>query len=403
MPAVRSARFHSAQVLTAFWIGVTLLVTTISWLLLAGGAARAASTGTCSVPAGARHVASVAGVSVWRQSEPTPASVRREFGAGATYPRYSGCAPGHGPQVLFRDYSGDAVVVRVAGDYVGLLDRGGTESLYLSDLLTGHTASTRSFSPSVQDNGGSEANEPGPLLTWKVASSGWLVYLDQLSDLEGFGTALVAFDESGSTTLDLSTLGNVPGSKGISRVVVKANTVSWRSSVSGAHRVTLSQALLPASLPKPLPSACRLVARSLAKELLGRLSATAPPSPQAPPSGYWPHVRTGTNRSGCAYAAAADSTQTLDVFEQRVTQATVSRQQQAINRNPRDDGALVVPGIAAVLRSGFRAFPSLPEDLRLFVNGVEVDVTTNSAKAAIEIEVAGLAIERALHDAPGAG
>ena len=402
MRAARSARPQPAQVLTVLWIGVALAAAAISWLLLAGGAARAASSGACSVPAGARQVASVGGVKVWRQSAPTPASAHREFGAAATYPSYSGCAPGHAPRVLFRDYSSNAVVVRIAGDYVGLLDRGGTESLSLTDLLTGRTTSTTSFAPSVQDNGGSEANEPGPLLTWKVASSGWLVYLDQLSDLEGFGTALVAFSESGATTLDLSTLGNVPGSKGISRVVVKADTVAWRSSVTGAHRVTLSRALLPASLPKPLPSACQLVPRSLAEKLLGPLSATPPPAPPVPPGGFWPHVRTGTHRGSCAYASAADTSQTLDVTEQRVTPATVSRQQRAINRNPRDDAALVLPGIAAVLRSGFAPFPALPEDLRLFINHIEVDVTTNSPKAAVEIEVAGLVIERALHDAPGA-
>jgi hypothetical protein len=255
------------------WIGVALTVFVACWLFLLGGGARAAGTvrGACSAPAGARRVASVSGVRVWWQSVPTPAGARRKYGARATYPRYSGCAPGHAPRVLFRDYSADKVVVRVAGDYVGLLDRGGTESLYLSDVLTGHTTSTTSFTGSIQDNGGSEANEPGPLVTWVVAPGGWLVYLDTLSDLEGFGMALDAVSESGATTLDLAPSGPSPGigaSPGIGGLVVRGNTVSWRSSFSGAHRVTLNPALLPAGLPEPVPSACELVPRSLARAFL---------------------------------------------------------------------------------------------------------------------------------------
>ena len=402
MRAARSTRSQSAQVATALWIGVALAAAATLWLLFAGGAARAASTGACSTPAGAHQVESAAGVHVWRQSEPTPASARHEFGAGATYPSYSGCAPGHRAQVLLRDYSGDPVVVRIAGDYVGLLDRGGTESLYLSDLLTGRTASTASFAPSVQDNGGSEANEPGPLLTWKVASSGWLVYLDQLSDLEGFGAALVAFNESGATTLDLS-----PDQTQIGRLVVKGNTVSWWSSFSGTHRMTLRQALLPAGLPKPVPSACQLVPRSLAQKLLGPLSATPPPAPPVPPTGFWPHVRTGTNRSSCAYASAIDSSQTLDVTEQRVSPTLVKRQQRAFGNTPRADSALVLPGIAAMLFDSRVAFaPTGQEDLRMFIHGVEVDLVTEygqSADRAVgEIEAAALMVERTLHDAPGA-
>jgi hypothetical protein len=320
--------------------------------------------------------------------------------------------------VLLRDYSADEVSVRIAGDYVGLLDRGGTESLYLSDVLTGHTTSTTSFTGSVQDNGGSEANEPGPLVTWVVAPSGWLVYLDTLSDLEGFGMALDAVSESGATTLDLTPSGPSPGivaspgigaspgiaaSPGIGGLVVRGNTVSWRSSFSGAHRVTLNSALLPAGLPKPVPSACELVPRSLARALLGPLSATAPPPPQVPPAGFWPRARTGTDRSGCAYAAAADPAQTVDVAEQRVTPAIVRQQERAINNTPRADNALVLPGIAAVLGSRIEFPRPGPEDLRLFIRGIEVDVTTNSDRAAGEIEVAGLAIERALHDVPAAG
>ena len=113
---------------------MTVACIAASWLLLGGGAARAAG---CSVPAAAHSVANVAGVHVWSQTVSTPTWARQQYGAGATYPMYSGCAPGHGSQVLLRDYSGDSVVVRIAGDYVGLLDRGGMESLYLSDLLTG--------------------------------------------------------------------------------------------------------------------------------------------------------------------------------------------------------------------------------------------------------------------------
>jgi hypothetical protein len=387
-----------------FLVDVGLAVAVICGVLLVGGPARAAATapGTCKVPTGARRAASVAGVRVWQQAVPTPASVRRQYGAAATYPRYSGCVSGHRPQVLFRDYLGDDVVVRVAGDYVGLLDRGGMESLYLSDLLTGRTTSTTSFTPSVQDNGGSEANEPGPLITWTVTPNGWLVYLDTLSDFEGFGTALDAVAESGATTLDLAAPGPSSGAA-IGGLVVKGKTVSWRSSFSGSHRVTLGPALLPRSLPKRLPSACHLVPPSLARELLGPLAATSPPPPHVPPAGFQPPARTGTDRSGCAYAAAADPTQTLDIAEQRVTPAIVSQQLRAINRTPRADNALVLPGTAAVLDSRIEFLPSGPEDLRLFVHDVEVDLTTNSDRAAHEIEAAGLAIERALHDVPPAG
>lgn len=417
MPTARSFRSQSLRVAEAlglgndridgpaaiFWIAATLVVVVMSCSLLADGAARAAGTGggACSVPAGAHQVASAAGVRVWWQRVPTPAWARHQDGAGATYPRYSGCAPGHGPQVLFSDYTGDGVVVRVAGDYVGLLDRGGTESLYLSDLLTGSTTSTKSFTPSVQDNGGSEANEPGPLLRWTVTPHGWLVYLDTLSDLEGFGTALVAMSQSGATTLDVAALGTM-GSE-ISGVVVKGKTVSWRSSFSGAHRVTLRRGLLPRALPKPTPNACKLVPPSLARELLGPLSATKPPAPPVPPTGFRPAARTGTHPSGCAYAAAADSSQTLAVAEQRVTPAIVSQQERAISRTPHADNALVLPGIAAVLDSKIEFPFSGAEDLRLFIHDIEVDVTTNSNSAADEIEAAGLAIERTLHDVPPAG
>lgn len=329
--------------------------------------------------------------------------MRRQYGR-ATYPLYSGCAAGYGPLVVFHDYSGDAVVVRVAGDYVGLLDRGGTESLYLSNVVTGRTTSTTSFTYSVQDNGGSEANEPGPLVTWRVTSGGWLVYLDTLSDLEGFGSALVAFSESGATTLDLGSTGAISG------LVVSGNSVSWHSSFSGTHRVRLRQALLPGALPKPVPSACELVPPSLARELLGPLSPKSPPPPPVPPTSFWPRVRTGTHRSSCAYAAAADSSQTLGVAEQRVTPAIVSRQERAINNTPRADSALVLPGIAAMLFDSTSVFrPSGPEDLRMFIHGVEVDLTTNyddydpnADRAASELEAAGLVIERALHDAPPA-
>lgn len=383
-------------------IGGALALVAMCWLLLVGGAARAAGTGraVCGVPAGARGVVTGAGVRVWRQRVPTPASVRRLYGR-VSYPRYSGCASGHPSQVLFRDYLGDNVVVRVAGDYVGLLDRGGMESLYLSNVLTGRTTSTKSFTPSVQDNGGSEANEPGPLVTWTVSPSGWLVYLDTLSDFEGFGMALVAFGESGATTLDLAA-GSATGRPEIRSLVVTGKTVSWRSSFSGAHRVKLGPALLPAALPRALPSACELVPRSLARALLGPLSATTPPPPPVPPADFHPPAGTGTNRSNCAYAAAADPTQTLAVAEQRVTPSAVRHQQRAINGTPRADNALVLPGIAAVLGSRIEFSPSGPEDVRLFIHGVEVDVTTNSDRAAREIEAAGLAIERALHDVPPA-
>lgn len=405
MPAVRSARRPSAWAVNVVWVGGGLAVLAISWLLLAGGAAQAAGTGsgTCSVPPGARPVASVDGVRVWSRTMSTPASARRQYGAGPTYPRYEGCAPRHQPHVLFRDYSGDRVVVRVAGDHVGLLDRGGEESLYLSNLLTGRTRSTRSYTPSVQDNGGSEAYEPGPLVTWRVLPSGWLVYLDTLPDAEGFGTALVAFGDSGATTLDLAPLGS--GSREIGGLVARGKTVSWRSSFSGTNRVTLGRSLLPAGLPKPLPNACELVPQSLAAKLLGPLSATAPPAPPVPPAGFWPHVRTGTDQSSCAYAAAADPAQTVDVTEQRVTPAVVSRQEQAISNTPRADSALALPGIAAMLFDSRVAFaPSGPEDLRLFIHGVEVDVTTSGSNSvAHEPEAAGLAIERELHDVPPAG
>lgn len=396
--------------LTVTRVGATLAVAAIFSFLLGHATAQAAAgagNGACSVPAGAHAVASVAGVRVWSESVPTPAPARRQYGAGSTYPRYAGCVAGHQPYVLFRDYPSDGVVVRVAGHYVGLLDRGGSESLYLSNLVAGRTVSTRSYTPSVQDNGGSEANEPGPLITWRVAPSGWLVYLDTLADSEGFGTALVAFGDSGATTLDLAP---VTTPREISGLVVRGKTVSWRSRFSGTHRVTLGRALLPADLPRPLPSACRLVPRSLARRLLGPLSATPPPPPRVPPAGFWPHVRTGTNPSSCAYAAAADTTQTVEVTVQRVTAAIVSRQRQAINNTPRADSALVLPGNAAMLFDSRFAFsPSGPEDLRMFIHGVEVDVTTNygrtndSNAAAREIEVAGLAIERALHDVPPAG
>jgi hypothetical protein len=275
------------------------------------------------------------------------------------------------------------------------------ESLYLSNLLTGRTASTRSFTSSVQDNGGSEANEPGPLRSWKVTSSGWLVYLDTLSDLDGYGTALNAFSESGATTLDLAAPGPT-GGPGISHLVVKGKKVSWRSSFSGQHRVRLRQPLLPAGLPNPVPSACQLVSPSLASQLLGPLSANAPPAPSAPPSSFRPHVRAGTDRSGCAYAAAADTSQTLTVYEQRVTPAIVRRQQRALNNSPRADNQLVLPGVTAILGSMIEFPGSGAEELRLFANDVEVDLTTNSDRAAHELETAGLAIERALHDAPAA-
>lgn len=414
MPAARSARSQSAWAAArgdgaghrvavgapVFHLSAVLAVLATSWLLLSGGAARAAGDGACRVPAGARLVVSVAGVRVWSQTVRSPASARQRYGR-ASYPAYSDCAPGHAPQVLFRDYSGDEVAARVAGDYVGLLDKGGMESLYLSDVLTGRTTSTTSFTPSVQDNGGSEAFEPGPLIAWRVSPGGWLVYLDTLSDGEGSATALVAFTYSGGTTLDLAANSST-GAREIGGLLVRGRTVSWRSGFSGTHRVRLGRTLLPAALPKPLPSACALVPRSLARRLLGPLSTTTPPSPRVPPAGFHPAVRTGTDRSGCAYAAAADSSQTLAVTEQRVAPRVVSRQQRAINSDPRDDNTLALAGIAAVLHSkiGWRGFPpSGPEDMRLFINGIEVDVTTNSARAAGEIKVAGLAVERALHDA----
>jgi hypothetical protein len=387
----------SVQATKSFSFRVTVSSIAASWLLLGGGAARAA---TCTIPAGAHSVADVAGVHVWSQTVTTPMWARQQYGAGATYPRYSGCTPGHGSQVLFRDYSSDGVVMRVAGDYVGLLDRGGMESLYLSDLLTGHRASSTSFTPSVQDDGGSEANEPGPLRSWTVTPSGWLVYLDTLSDLEGYGTALVAFSESGATTIDLAAPGP-SGGPAISGLVVTPKTVSWRSSFSGQHRVRLRRALLPASLPERLPSACQLVSPSLASELLGPLSATAPPAPTGPPN-FRPHVRPGRDRSGCAYAAAADTSQTLIVYEQRVTPAVARHQQRGISYVPRADNQLVLPGNTAVLGSKIEFPSSGTEDLRMFVNGIEVDLVTNSDRAARELEAAGLAIERALHDAPGA-
>jgi hypothetical protein len=382
-----------------------LALVAMAWLPLAGATARAAVTRheACRLPIGARLVASAAGARVWRQSTPTPPWARPQYNARASYPRYSGCLAGHQPRVLFRDYAGDDVVVRIAGDYVGLLDRGGMVSLYLSNLLTGRTTSTRSFTSSLWDLGGSEANEPGPLLSWKVVPSGWLVYLDGLSDFEGFGTALVAFGESGGTTLDLAALAPSPGSA-IGDLVVRGKTVSWRSSFSGTHRVRLGRALLPARLPKPLPTACRLVPRSLARRLLGPLAARSP-APRLRLADFSPRARTGTDRSGCAYAAAADPRQTIAVAEQRVTPAIVSQQQRAINNTPRADDALVLPGIAAVLFRSRATFspPPGPEDLRLFIHGVEVDLmTANSPRAAGEIEAAGLAIERALHDAPPA-
>lgn len=382
-------------------IGVAGAVVAISSLLSVAGTAGAASGGACSVPAGARSVATVGGVRVWSQSTPEPAAMRRQYGR-ATYPRYSGCAAGYPPQVLFNDYAGDPVAVRVAGDYVGLLDRGGTESLYLANVLTGATTNTTSFTDSVQDNGGSEANEPGPLDTWRVASSGWLVYLDTLTDLEGSGTALVAFGEAGATTLDLAPL-SATGTPEIGGLVVRGGTVTWRSSLSGTHRVRLTRALLPGGLPAAVPNACELVPPSLARELLGPLSATPPPSAPVPPTGFWPRVRTGSDRSSCAYAAAADSSETLGVAEQRVMPATVSRQQRAIDNTPRADNALVLPGIAAMLFDSRAVFhPSSPDDLRLFIHGVEVDLTTSSSRVAGELEFAGLVIERELHEAPPA-
>lgn len=381
--------------------GVAVALVAVCWLLLAGGAASAAG-GSCSVPAAAHGVASVAGVRVWWQREPTPASMRRQY--GATYPSYSGCAPGYQPQVLFRDYAGDSVVVRVAGDYVGLLDRGGTESLYLSDLVSGRTTSTRSFTPSVQDNGGSEANEPGPLVSWTVTSGGWLVYLDTLSDAEGYGMALVAFDQSGGTTLDL-----VPTSSGapeIRNLSVNGETVSWSSSFSGKHRMKLRSSLLPTGLPTPLPNACQLVPRSLAKQVLGPLSATLPAAPLVPPAGFWPRVRTGTGHSACAYAAAGEPAQTMDISEQRVTAAVVKNQQRAIGNTPRADGTLVLPGVDGVLFDSRLVFSLTGrEDLRLFIHDIEVDVRinfdtrSNSDNPARYVETVGLAIERALRDA----
>lgn len=393
MPAARSRRFRSARIVA--WSAAAAAA-----CALAAGAAWAATTpGACAAPAGARLVASSHGAWVWWQYARTPQSARRQYGARATYRRYSGCIAGHGPQVLFRDYSDDPVVAQVAGEYVGLLDRGGMESLYLSSLLTGLTTN----SPAVQDNGGSEANEPGPLLSWTVTRSGWLVYLDTLSDLEGFGVTLNAISGSGATTLDLAPQGNSPSAAPISHLVVKGKTVAWRSAFSGAHRVTLGPSLLPAGLPTRVPTACQLVPRSLARELLGQLSSMRPRRPRVPPRGFWPRVRTGTNRSSCAYAAAADPHQRVAITEQRVSPEIVSRQQRAINDTPHADGGLVLPGIAAVLRPGVAFFPSVPEDLRLFIHGIEIDLTTNSVRAASEIEAAGLAVERALRDAPPAG
>lgn len=389
--------------------GAAVAVIAMALSLVAGGAAHAAAGGACSAPGGGHTVASVAGVRVWWQREATPASVRRQYGAGVTYPSYSGCAPGDQPQVLFRDYSGDDVTVRVAGDYVGLLDRGGSESLYLSDLVTGRTTSTRSFTGSLQDNGGSEANEPGPLLTWTVTSGGWLVYLDTLSDAEGFGTALVAFDGSRGTTLDLAPTGLTPEPTAIGKVAVSGETVSWWSNFSGTHRVKLRSSLLPAGLPKLLPNACQLVPRSLAKKLLGPLSAPAPAAPRVPPAGFWPRVRTGTDRSSCAYAPAADPAHTLDISEQRVTAAIVRRQQRAINNTPRADSTLVLPGIDGMLFDSRLVFaPTGREDLRMFIHDIEIDVrinydeTSNAENPAAYIETVGLAIERALNDAPPA-
>jgi len=128
-----------------------------------------------------------------------------------------------------------------------------------------------------------------------------------------------------------------------------------------------------------------------------------------PPTGFWPRVRTGTGRSGCAYVSAANPAQTLDVTEQRVTPAVLTNQQRAIGKTPRADSALVLPGIAAMLFDSTTVFaPSGPEDLRLFIHDVEIDITTtyglttNSNSAALEVETVGLAIERALHDAPPA-
>lgn len=100
----------------------------------------------------------------------------------------------------------------------------------------------------------------------------------------------------------------------------------------------------------------------------------------------------------------------INVAEQRVTPTVVRNQERAANKTPRADNALVLPGIAAVLFDSRLAFsPTGREDLRLFVNDIEVDVTTNydlrtlSNNTAREIETVGLAIERALGDAPPAG
>jgi hypothetical protein len=232
---------------------------TAFFALLLGGAAQADAA--CRAPRGARTVAHAGGARVWRQTVRTPAAMRAQT-ARRRYPRYSGCVPGHPAHVLFRDYFGDPTAVRIAGRYAGLRDFGirvrggvsGRQVLYLFDLSTGRASSTSSFTPSVQDNGGSEAYEPGPLISWRVTSNGWLVYLDNLSDGQGFGVLLDAFSRAGATTLDLTR----PG--GITRIKVKGSAVSWRSSFSGARRVRLSGALLPGRPPHPPPRACALPA-----------------------------------------------------------------------------------------------------------------------------------------------
>jgi len=356
-----------------------------------GEGGRAWAARACSVPAGAHQIALAAGALVWTITVSAGSHPRRE---------YEGCIAGGRVRRLDSDLHAEPVTVRLAGAYVGVLDGeasgapGQSDELYLVDLRNGR----RTPSTDVQDTGDSEGlhYQTGPLVTWAVTRSGWLVYAFGAQDGDSNpNTALEAQSFGGVTTLDLA---------GIRDVRVTASTVSWTSSALGAQTATLGGALLPHPLSASIPSACTILPARIATDILGALSSTPAPSLTVPPAGF-PVTVTGTAQSSCAYEAAANPKLTLDVAVQTLTPAQFAHENDQLSALA-DGGVdspvlneLVLQGAQIVCPSTSTATCGMSgrTELRLLLgNRLEIDIVTASSQADGDLEALAVSVKRAL-------